>query len=270
MKARFEEKADAEGQSRWLGWKVFGLLLISGVVASLAVVPYTISLFAGESLRAPAWVIAVTSVISELAFTLIALGLGLWLGSKVGLGAPDVRGMVSGDRGAFGRVRAALPLALGLGVITGVILLGLGAVSAPLMPEALSEVETPSLWQGLLVSFGAAVREEIWLRLGLVGVLAWLGTRLARRDSAPSWVIWTSIVLAALLFGAIHLPQTATLGDGLTVAVTAVVLALNGLLGVVCGWLYWKRGLVAAMAAHLGTDLVLKVVAPAVALTVMA
>lgn len=35
----------------------------------------------------------------------------------------------------------------------------------------------------------------------------------------------------------------------------------NGLGGLVFGWLYWKRGLV---AAHFATDVVLYVVAPAV------
>jgi membrane protease YdiL (CAAX protease family) len=32
--------------------------------------------------------------------------------------------------------------------------------------------------------------------------------------------------------------------------------------GLVFGWLYWRRGLVAAMLAHFGLDLVLKVFIP--------
>jgi membrane protease YdiL (CAAX protease family) len=37
----------------------------------------------------------------------------------------------------------------------------------------------------------------------------------------------------------------------------------NGLAGVVFGWLYWRRGLLAAMVAHLTFDLVLHVIVPA-------
>ena len=54
---------------------------------------------------------------------------------------------------------------------------------------------------------------------------------------------------SALLFGAGHLPTTATLMP-LTPLVITRALLLNGLGGIVFGWLYWKRGLLAAMLAH--------------------
>jgi len=74
-------------------------------------------------------------------------------------------------------------------------------------------------------------------------------------------VMWAAIVITALLFGAGHLPTTAALLP-LTPLVIARALLLNGLGGLVFGWLYWKRGLLAAMLAHFSTDLVLHVVAP--------
>jgi membrane protease YdiL (CAAX protease family) len=39
-------------------------------------------------------------------------------------------------------------------------------------------------------------------------------------------------------------------------------LLLNGIGGIVFGWLYWKRGLLAAMLAHFSADVVLHVVVP--------
>src|SRR4051794_6215389 len=42
------------------------------------------------------------------------------------------------------------------------------------------------------------------------------------------------------------------------------VLASNGLPGLAFGWLYWRRGLLAARAAHAAADVVLKVVLPLV------
>ena len=47
--------------------------------------------------------------------------------------------------------------------------------------------------------------------------------------------------------------------DGVVIART---LLLNGIGGVAFGWLYWKRGIEAAMLAHFSTDLVLHVIAP--------
>ena len=72
-------------------------------------------------------------------------------------------------------------------------------------------------------------------------------------------LLGTSIGLAAGLFGLGHLPATAALLP-LTPAVIARALILNGIPGVVFGWLFWRRGLEAAMVAHFAADLVLHVI----------
>jgi membrane protease YdiL (CAAX protease family) len=74
--------------------------------------------------------------------------------------------------------------------------------------------------------------------------------------------MWTANVLAAAIFGVGHLPATAAL-MALTPLVVTRALVLNGLAGVVFGWLYWRRGLLAAMVAHFCGDLVLHVATPA-------
>jgi membrane protease YdiL (CAAX protease family) len=76
-------------------------------------------------------------------------------------------------------------------------------------------------------------------------------------------VVWLANGLAAVLFAAIHLPQAAAL-FGLSAPVLVFVLTGNGLPGLAFGWLYWRRGLLAAMAAHCAADIVMKVVLPLV------
>jgi hypothetical protein len=44
--------------------------------------------------------------------------------------------------------------------------------------------------------------------------------------------------------------------------VVARAVVLNGLVGVVCGVLNWRRGILAALVAHFCGDLVLHVLAP--------
>ena len=63
---------------------------------------------------------------------------------------------------------------------------------------------------------------------------------------------------AALAFGLIHLPQLAQFGTP-TLTPIAITLLGNGIVGVVCGWLYWRRSLVAAILAHFAVDLILHV-----------
>jgi membrane protease YdiL (CAAX protease family) len=120
----------------------------------------------------------------------------------------------------------------------------------------------PSAWEGLLGSLGAGVREEVWLRLGCMTFIAWLGSLLTGQRPVGVGVAWTANLLAALIFGAIHLPQ-ANLLLGLTPGVVAVVFLGNGLPGLMFGWLYWRKGLLAAMMAHTCFDIVLKVIPPA-------
>ena len=97
--------------------------------------------------------------------------------------------------------------------------------------------------------------EELLTRLFLVSVFAWLLSRVLR----GTLVFWLAIVLAAVLFGLGHLPATAALLP-LTPAVIVRALILNGIPGVVFGWLFWRGGLEAAMVAHFSADLVLHVV----------
>jgi membrane protease YdiL (CAAX protease family) len=73
--------------------------------------------------------------------------------------------------------------------------------------------------------------------------------------------VWGVNLLAALVFGAIHLPQAAAV-IGLTVPVVGFVRLLNGVGGVAFGSLYWRRGLLAAMLAHISADIVLHVIGP--------
>jgi membrane protease YdiL (CAAX protease family) len=129
------------------------------------------------------------------------------------------------------------------------------------MPEGVKDIKSPEPLAAFLGSLGAGIREEIWLRLGFMTFLAWLGTLLTRKSPAGPATVWTANVLAALMFGAIHLPQAAQI-IGLTTPILLFVLIGNGVPGIVWGWLYWRKGLIAAMVSHFVADVVLKVIFP--------
>ena len=74
--------------------------------------------------------------------------------------------------------------------------------------------------------------------------------------------LWIATLLAAVLFGIGHLPGTAAIGLSLDSLVITRALVLNGLGGVVFGWLYWTRGLESAILAHFSADVVLHAVVP--------
>ena len=118
----------------------------------------------------------------------------------------------------------------------------------------------PAAWQGLLASFYGGINEEILLRLFLLTLLAWLGKFIHHTpEGRPTLIIlWIANILAAILFGLGHLPATAQLIN-ITPLVIVRAIVLNGLAGVIFGYLYWTRGLESAMLSHFSADIVLHV-----------
>jgi membrane protease YdiL (CAAX protease family) len=232
-------------------------LLVASVVGSVLVVPFSTALMkqSKDGPKLPdAFYPAVMAF--EVGFeTLIAaaaIGVGLGMGPRTGLGR------LLPKHGRLGRA-VALGSALGAGL--GALFVAAGLLLEPYM-HIEQDIKIPPPMVCLIASIGAGIREEVWLRLGFMTFLAWLGALATRRSPAGPGVVWTANVVAALLFGAIHLPQAATL-LGLTGPLVAYVLLGNGIPGVVWGWLYWRKGLIAAMASHAVADIVMKVIFPA-------
>jgi membrane protease YdiL (CAAX protease family) len=207
--------------------------------------------------RGLVYVVLVVVAGSILAFPAILLGLKL--GRPLGLAWPPIAGWDAGpDR--FRRMGSTLLLASALGAASVFVILPVAQVLSFGGGDSASVVEPP-WWAGLLGSFGAGILEEILLRLGAMTVIAWLLMKLSRRRLQGAPLMWTAIVLASLLFGMMHLPVLAQT-VGLTGRGIAFVMIGNGGLGLLFGWLYWRKGLLAAMAGHTAQDLLLHVVLP--------
>jgi len=190
----------------------------------------------------------------------VTIFLGLFLGRKVGLGAPLLLGWIEG-RSIKNELKQAYPLAIKLGVLAGVLIIGFDYLLSFFM-EPIASVNAP-IWQGLLASFYGGVVEEILLRLFLVTLIIWLiGKIFGNRSGNPSYIsFWISILVAAIIFGLGHLPATSAL-TAITPLVVFRAVLLNGIGGVIFGWLYWKKGLESAMMAHFTADIILLVVFP--------
>jgi membrane protease YdiL (CAAX protease family) len=202
---------------------------------------------------------------SAIALLLISAPLaasGLLLGPKIGLGAPLLTALLTRSPGALRGVVKVIGLAAGIGLSLGLFLWLLRLATVESLPPTLPELGHRGAIGGLLVSVGAAIAEEVWLRLGVMTILAWVLVRaLGQRHLTPG-IAWVAIVISALVFGAIHLPQLAAAGAASTIGITATMLG-NSVVGIACGWLFWKHGIVPPIVAHFAIDLVLHVL-PAV------
>jgi hypothetical protein len=247
-------------------WRTFSTLLLGSLAGVLAVVPYQFAL-APPTLPEggpPLAVLLVLSLVQNGLLLAAAIAAGLWLGPRVGLGAPLLRDLLLGVPGTWPRFRRSLLPAALSGVAAALAVLALEVlVFAPRLPVDVGAERggaVPPL-VGFLASFYGGIDEEVLLRLGLMTLLVWLGARLTRVDRPGMVLLWTANLLAAVVFGLGHLPITAAM-VALTPIVVARALVLNGLVGLACGWLYWRQGILAAMVAHFCADLVLHVAAP--------
>src|SRR5207237_249927 len=188
----------------------------------------------------------------------IAAVAGALLAPRVGLVTPIIDAALSGQP-FVARARWVIAIAIGLGVVAALAVVALDVVVfAPLVPETKALPARP-LWTGALAALYGGLSEEILWRYGAMSFLVWLVMRLVRGPAA----YWTAIVVSSVVFGLAHLPATDALVP-LTLVVVARTMILVGLAGVACGWLYWRRGLEAAMVAHGIAGLIVHVTVPAV------
>ncbi|MEI2578473.1 CPBP family intramembrane glutamic endopeptidase [Scytonema sp. PRP1] len=142
---------------------------------------------------------------------------------------------------------------LGVGAATTIVLLLLDQLMQPVLPEALRAANNtePSGLNLLTAMFYGGITEEILMRWGLMSLLVWIAWKgLKQGVTLPSQGIYQgAIVLAALVFGLLHLPATAAIVS-LTPVVIVRAILLNGIAGIAFGWLLWQYSLEAAMLSH--------------------
>jgi len=220
--------------------KPFFLLWILCILGSLSVLPYVYYL---QLLPTSISLFKVVILVSFQAALLF--GLLCWLSSKI-LPKTDLRPL-SFDK------KVLLP-----SIISG-ILVGLTLVFFDqIFSSPLTNVRPP-IWTGALSSLYGAINEEVSLRLFLFTLVYFLiGKCIKIRQGNRTAILWAINIFVALLFGVGHLPAAAKLIPLVPFEVFRI-LFLNGIAGAVFGWLYWTRGLWAAMAAHFVADLMIHV-----------
>ena len=215
-------------------------LVVAGLVGAVAVIPHLLMNLA--------------QLLGSGILITLAAAAGTWFAPRAGLTAPIIDAALT--RQPFGaRARSVASLAIALAVAAALAVIAADVVVfGPLLQRAQTTPPTapPPLWTGVLAALYGGLTEEILLRYGVMSLLAWL---LAKMVQGPA-LYWAAIAGSAVLLGLAHLPATAALLP-LTPLVVTRTIVLNGLVGMVFGWIYWRRGLEAAMVSHGAAALVL-------------
>jgi membrane protease YdiL (CAAX protease family) len=247
--------------------RLFVILWLAGVVGVLSFLLVDLNAFlanlpaaAGAPLPFPPLVLKLLSVIQTSVIVSVAVIVGVALADKVGLSSP------AAEAGAGrGNVWAALkpqvvPGVIG-GVVGGIAILATWLLWIPFLPAVFvtrAEALNKSLPFLTRVLYGGIV-EELLLRWGLMTFLIWLAWRLLQRGKGKPRALWfvSAIIVSSVVFGIGHLPLVRALAFNYNLAIMGYIVVANSLFGLIAGYLYWKRGLEAAIIAHMLTHVVI-------------
>ncbi|MCL1852551.1 MAG: CPBP family intramembrane metalloprotease [Peptococcaceae bacterium] len=248
-----------------INWKTFIILSITCAITTMLVIPYQAALI--PELVEDGVMFYILAFVQGLIMFSVVTFIGLFLAPKVGFGLL----VLSGGESKWQRLKVVIMPSILFGVLSGVlIVLGEYLVFQAIftVPISLSDTHVP-IWTAFLASFYGGIAEEVLLRLFVMTLFVWLISKFKKNvEGLPTnWSIWLAMILASILFGLGHLPATSEMTD-ITVAVVARAVVLNGIGGIVFGWLFWKKGLVSAIIAHFSADIVLHIITPIVIRTI--
>lgn len=249
-----------------INWKLFKILLSASIISIIAVLPYAFTL-AGDVINQvpiPLPMLILVSVIQSSILFAIVLFLGLILSKKVGLGLPIIEDFLSKKKTQFD-IKSIIKTSVSFGFVVGVAIILVDLMFITSSGDiSLWSGQMPPAWMGFLASFYGGISEEILLRLFFMTFLVWVFSKLRKSGeniSNNNLIMWSAIIIATFIFGLGHLPITESV-TALTPLVIIRAIILNGIGGIIFGWLYWKKGLESAMIAHFSADIVLHTIFP--------
>lgn len=256
---------ERHGSHRRAGFRAWLTLTAAGLVGVASLAPYVrdtlLALLPGPPpLPVPA--IVALALLQSAVVTAALTALGVFAAPRVGFSSRVLRHF-RGDAQRPWRpeLRAALVAA---------VLVGLGMVAADFAFLGVLGEDLRAVWnaaprtlaltlQGVLYG---GVTEELWIRFGILSGLVWLVWRVLshREDPPPPALVASVVVVTAVVFALGHLPALAAV-TSVDAPWVARSLLLNGIPGIVFGYLFVRYSLEAAMLAHVGTHLVLSLLA---------
>ena len=247
-----------------INWKLFFVLLLTGLSVSFLVLPYSLTL-SQTSIDVFTPKIIILSINQNIVLLSLAIFFGLLLSKPVGFGLPILQGLFEG-KNQTENLKSILKPSVGLGILGGISIILLSIPFGSLSIDFLQAEMSVAAWKALLASFYGGIAEEIYFRLFLLTLFVWISYKIRRtKDGRPANAgIWLSIIVSSVIFGLGHLGITGAM-TSITQTIILRAVLLNGVVSVIFGWLYWKKGLESAMIAHFSTDIVLHVITPIIA-----
>lgn len=234
---------------------VLSILLID-LPALMASLPAT----AGSEIPFPPLVVKLIGIVQPSVLLAIAVFVGVRLASAVGLSAPVAEALAGGES-LVPVIKPQIIPGLVCGVVGAIALLSSWILLKPSLPPLfVSRAEKFNTTLPVLTRLlSGGITEELLLRWGLLTLIVWAAWRWFRkgRGTPPATYFVIAILLSSLVFGVGHLPIVRALGVDFTVPIVGFIVIGNSVFGLIAGFLYWLKGLEAAIIAHMTFHIVI-------------
>ena len=223
--------------------------LLVDLSALMAILPAT----DGTKLPSP-WLLKLLSLIQPTLLVAAAVFVGVFLAPKVNLSAPAFEALARG-KSFIAALKPQIIPGVVAGLIAAVVIVLSWVLFRPFLPaEFVARAEAFNRLVPLptRILYGG-ITEEIFLRWGLLTLLVWAAWRVFQRGRRqPGAVCFVgAILISSIVFGVGHLPVAVAIGGPLTLPVVAYIITANSVFGLIAGYLYWRKGLEAAVTAHM-------------------
>lgn len=135
------------------------------------------------------------------------------------------------------------------GIISGILIIIIAIAFKPFLPIEFIEIGEkfkPTLAARFLYG---GLTEEIMVRFGVMTFFVWILFKISNKLNPT--VYWLGILISAIIFGVLHLPIVYMMAGTPTTVLLWYIILGNTIGGIIFGWLYWKKGLEAAIIAHI-------------------
>lgn len=209
---------------------------------------------AATELPTSIWVLRLLSLIQPTILLSLAVFVGVAFAFKVGLSSPVAEAAANNRQLSLAFKPQLVPGLIG-GITGGAVIFLIWILWKPFLPP---EFVTRSLALSNLLPISTRLlyggfTEELLLRWGVMTFLVWAAWRLLQGGQGKPRAIYfaSAIVISSVVFGLGHLPIAFALSSEVTSSLVLYIITANTAFGLIAGYLYWKKGLEAAMVAHM-------------------
>lgn len=198
------------------------------------------------------FMVSLISLVQPLVLSILALLAGHFFAYKLNL-TSTVYTYFQSPKRAWNQFTLSLKPALISGAIYGITIVLFEVLMRPFLPAVFSQpIQGPNAISLLGNIFYGGIIEEILLRFGMMTLFLYILTFKGNHMSRGKVIF--IIIFQALIFAFGHYPATSAAFD-MTAMIWIRLFLLNGLGGILFGWLYYRYNLESAMVSHMTTHL---------------